>query len=61
METPGIAAMEAAYFNKPIVIHMLKNEQYDTQELIKQYSWSNIAELYVKHYNEILLTHSANR
>lgn len=91
METPGIAALEAAYFNKPIVItkyggtdyyfkdnayyidwrkteeikrgiiHMLKQNQCDTQELIKQYSWSNIAELYVKHYSDILLAHTTNK
>ncbi len=84
METPGIAAMEAAYFDKPIVITkyggteyyfkdkayyvdwrsieeikkgidiMIKKKSVDTQELMGQYSWDKIAEMYVEEYTKIM-------
>ena len=84
METPGIAAMEAAYFNKPIVITkyggtdyyfkdnayyvdwrkikdikkgiltMLDNNSIQTKVPMKQYSWDNIAKMYIKGYRRII-------
>lgn len=84
METPGIAAMEAAYFNKPVVITkfggteyyfkdkayyvdwhskeeikkgintMLSKKTIDTKELMQQYSWDKIAEMYLNNYLKIL-------
>lgn len=84
METPGIAAMEAAYFNKPIVITKFGGTQYyfkdkvyyvdwrsvdeikkgintmfykenvDSHAIIEQYSWDNIAKLYVEEYLKII-------
>ena len=80
METPGIAAMEAAYFNKPIVItkfggteYYFKDKAYyvnwrsldeikkgietmmnkkvvHTRELIVEFTWDRIAEMYVEMY-----------
>jgi glycosyltransferase involved in cell wall biosynthesis len=84
METPGIAAMEAAYFNKPVVITkfggteyyfkdkayyvdwhskedikkgikiMLRKKNIHTKELMQQYSWDKIAEIYVEKYRKII-------
>jgi len=85
METPGIAAMEAAYFNKPVVItkyggthsyfgnhafyvdwrsvkeikqgieFMLdKPVEFSTRELMEQYSWDKISEMYLYEYQNIL-------
>lgn len=84
METPGIAAMEAAYFDRPIVItkfggtksyfkdnayyvdwrstkeikngieFMLKSSSVSTKKLMEQYSWDNIAKLYIDEYQKIL-------
>jgi len=84
METPGIAAMEAAYFNKPIVITkyggtkyyfkdqayyvdwrstkeikngiqtMINKENISTKEMMEQFAWDHIAEMYVREYSEII-------
>jgi glycosyltransferase involved in cell wall biosynthesis len=84
METPGISAMEAAYFDKPVVItkfggteyyfkdkafyvdwrsvenikdgilQMIQKDKVSTKELMEQYSWDKIADLYVEEYKKIL-------
>lgn len=84
METPGIAAMEAAYFNRPIVITkfggthyyfkdkvyyvdwrnieeikkgietMIKNKFVETREMMEQFTWNKIAEMYAEEYAKII-------
>lgn len=84
METPGIAAMEASYFNKPLVITkyggtkyyfknkayyvdwrsvkeikngiktMIKAENISTKEMMEQFSWDHIAEMYIVEYLKII-------
>lgn len=82
LETPGIAAMEAAYYNAPIVITKnggtdfyfkdkayyvnwenkeeiklgiveMMNKIVDTKGDISEYSWDNIANMYLKVYKAI--------
>jgi len=45
METPGIAAMEAAYFNKPIVITKFGGTQYYFKDKAYYINWRSINEV----------------
>ena len=82
LETPGIAAMEAAFYNVPIVITRnggtnlyfedkayyvdwrnmqeikagiieMIDKPVDTKQMISNYSWDNIANMYVEMYKAI--------
>lgn len=45
METPGIAAMEAAYFNKPLVITKFGGTQYYFKDRAYYIDWRSIKEI----------------
>lgn len=45
METPGIAAMEAAYFNKPLVITKFGGTQYYFQDKAYYVDWRSVKEI----------------
>lgn len=45
METPGIAAMEAAYFNKPIVITKFGGTQYYFKDKAYYVDWHSVEEI----------------